>query len=98
MTVIVDSPEFAELIDPAATMTEIGSGYQFSEGPVWNVREQALVLQRHPRRRPLALDRGDRDGAASPGRRSRATAWPSTLDGSLLVCEQVIELRVADPS
>ena len=63
MTVIVDSPEFAELIDPAATMTEIGSGYQFSEGPAWDVARPGARVQRHPGRCPLALDPGHRDGA-----------------------------------
>ena len=87
MTVIVDSPEFAELIDPAATMTEIGSGYQFSEGPAWDVRDQALVFSDIPgdARWRWTLDTG-----------MVRVAWPTLkgnglafdLDGSLLVCEQ----------
>ena len=48
VTIIVDSPEFAELVDPDAQMTEIGSGYQFSEGPVWDVRDEALVFSDIP--------------------------------------------------
>ncbi len=87
MTVIVDSPEFAELIDPAATMTEIGSGYQFSEGPAWDVRDQALVFSDIP---------GDARWRWTPETGMVRVAWPTLkgnglafdLDGSLLVCEQ----------
>jgi gluconolactonase len=87
VTVIVDSPELAELIDPAATMTEIGSGYQFSEGPAWDVRHQALVFSDIP---------GDARWRWTPETGMVRVAWPTLkgnglafdLDGSLLVCEQ----------
>ena len=88
MTVIVDSPEFAELIDPAAQMSEIGSGYEFSEGPVWDMREGALLFSDIP---------GDARWRWTPETGMVRVAWPTfkgnglafDLDGSLLVCEQV---------
>ena len=46
------------LIDPAAEPHCSGAGYEFTEGPVWSARESRLYFQRHPRRHPLALDRG----------------------------------------
>ncbi len=64
--VIVDDPVFDQLIDPGAEMVQIGAGYQFSEGPVWNHPRAGSLLQRHPRRRPLALD-GDRRHGAGGG-------------------------------
>jgi gluconolactonase len=89
VTVIVDLPEFAELIDADAEMTEIGSGYQFSEGPVWDHREQALYFSDIP---------GDARWRWTPETGIERVAWPTLkgnglafdLDGSLLVCEQTI--------
>jgi gluconolactonase len=88
MTVVVDSPEFAELVDPGATMTEIGSGYEFSEGPVWDVREQALLFSDIP---------GEARWRWTPADGMVRVAWPTfkgnglafDLEGNLLVCEQV---------
>src|SRR5688572_5352773 len=44
----LDSPGFAELIDPDAELTLLGSGYEFTEGPVWNPREQCLYFSDIP--------------------------------------------------
>jgi len=38
----------AELIDLDAERTELGSGYEFTEGPAWSVREQALIFSDIP--------------------------------------------------
>ena len=75
--VIVDDPVFEQLIDPGAELVKIGEGYQFSEGPVWNQREQALYFSDIP---------GDARWrwTATAGwswrrhRPSRATGWRST--------------------
>jgi gluconolactonase len=88
MTVIVDAPEFAELVDPDAPLTEIGSGYEFSEGPVWDMREGVLLFSDIP---------GDARWRWTPETGMVRVAWPTfkgnglafDLDGSLLVCEQV---------
>jgi gluconolactonase len=88
MTVVVDSPEFAELVDPGAQLAEIGSGYQFSEGPVWDVRESALLFSDIP---------GDARWRWTAATGMARVAWPTfkgnglafDLEGNLLVCEQV---------
>jgi gluconolactonase len=88
VTIIVESPEFAELVDPDVRMTEIGAGYQFSEGPVWDVRDKALLFSDIP---------GDARWRWTPERGMERVAWPTLkgnglafdLDGSLLVCEQL---------
>jgi gluconolactonase len=39
---------FADLIDPEAEMVKIGSGYEFSEGPVWVAAENCLLFSDIP--------------------------------------------------
>jgi gluconolactonase len=49
MTVVeADRPEFGKLVSPDAALTKIGEGYEFSEGPVWSVAEQALYFSDIP--------------------------------------------------
>ena len=88
MSVIVDDPVFEQLIDPAAELVKIGEGYQFSEGPVWNEREQALYFSDIPgdaRWRWTATN--GMELVATPTFKGNGLAYD--IDGSLLVCEQV---------
>jgi gluconolactonase len=88
MIVEVDSPAFAELIDPAAELTLLGSGYEFSEGPVWNPREQALYFSDIPGdARWRWTEQAGMALAATPTFKGNGLAYD--VDGSLLVCEQV---------
>jgi gluconolactonase len=88
MIVEIDSPTFADLIDPNAELVQLGSGYQFTEGPVWNPREQAMYFSDIP---------GDARWKWTAARGMERDAWPTfkgngmayDVDGSLLVCEQV---------
>ena len=88
MTVGLDAPEFEQLIDPAAGLTLLGTGYEFTEGPVWNGREQALYFSDIP---------GDARWKWTTSSGMERVAWPTfkgngmayDVDGSLLVCEQV---------
>ena len=63
-------PQFGDLIDPEAPVSQIGTGFAFTEGPIWSPREQALYFQRHARRRAPPLERGrweaSRRSAAPP--------------------------------
>ena len=87
-SVIVDDPAFDQLIERDAELVKIGEGYQFSEGPVWNQREQALYFSDIP---GDARWRWTADGgmqlAAAPTFKGNGLAFD--VDGSLLVCEQV---------
>src|SRR5687767_6429803 len=88
VNVTVDDPVFEELIDSAAVLVNIGQGYQFSEGPVWNQHEHALYCSDIPgdaRWRWTAA--GGMALAASPTFKGNGLAFD--IDGSLLVCEQV---------
>ena len=79
MTVVrPDVPEFEALVSPDAELTQIGSGYVFSEGPVWSVAEQALYFSDIPGDKRFKWTRSRRAWSWSCTRRSRATAWRST--------------------
>ena len=64
MTVVQpDTPEFLQLVDPEATLTEIGSGYVFTEGPAWSVAEQCLYFSDIPGDKRFRWSRVDGHGA-----------------------------------
>jgi len=49
MTVVQpDTPDFLQLVDADAALTQIGSGYVFTEGPAWSVAEQSLYFSDIP--------------------------------------------------
>jgi hypothetical protein len=43
MTTLI-APSFEKLIVPGAKIDPIASGFEFTEGPVWNSEKQNLVL------------------------------------------------------
>jgi gluconolactonase len=88
MIVDVDAPAFEELIDPAAELVEIGSGYQFTEGPVWNPSDQSLYFSDIPGdARWRWNEAAGMELVAMPTFKGNGMAYD--VDGSLLVCEQV---------
>jgi gluconolactonase len=84
----VSSAALDELIDPDARLTLLASGYEFTEGPVWNVDEQALYFSDIPgdARWRWTEERGA-ELVAKPTFKGNGMAYD--LDGSLLCCEQV---------
>ena len=88
MTVEADVSVFESLIDPSATLTRIGSGYQFSEGPVWSPREAALYFSDIPsdNRWRWSAERG-MELAAHPA--FKANGLVLDAHGSLVACEQI---------
>lgn len=88
MVVEVDTAEFAELIDPNAELVFLGDGYQFTEGPVWNAREQAMYFSDIPGdARWKWTEANGMELVAEPTFKGNGMAYD--VDGSLLVCEQV---------
>jgi gluconolactonase len=79
---------FEELIDPHAQLRLIGSGYEFTEGPVWVPHENALLFSDIP---------GDVRWRWTEARGMEVDLAPTFKgngmcldnDGHLLVCEQV---------
>jgi len=79
---------FEELFDPTETLTCLGTGYEFTEGPVWVPAEQALYFSDIPgdaRWRWTAS--GGMELAARPTFKGNGMALDN--DGNILVCEQV---------
>ena len=83
----------ASLIDPGARLSCLGSGYQFTEGPVWSAAEQALYFSDIP---------GDTRWRWTQARRMEIALRPTfkangmalDLDGNLIVCESVTSCLV----
>lgn len=79
-------PRFADLIDPYAPVTRLGTGYIFTEGPIWHPSERHLLFSDMPgdvRRRWTS------DGAVREVQRQSNKGNGMTYDAdlNLLVCE-----------
>jgi gluconolactonase len=84
----VEAPAFAELVDPDAQLTRIGSGYQFSEGPVWSPREQCLYFSDIPGDARWRWT--EADGMTLHARPTfKGNGLALDAEGNILSCEQV---------
>jgi gluconolactonase len=82
------TPAFDALIDPAAELRCLGEGYEFTEGPVWSVRERCLYFSDIPGDvRWRWTEAGGMEVAETPTFKGNGMAFDG--DGHLLVCEQV---------
>ena len=80
--------DLASLIDPDAPLTRIGSGYQFTEGPVWVPAESCLLFSDIPGDARWRWTRADgMELDLFPTFKGNGMALDN--DGHLLVCEQV---------
>jgi gluconolactonase len=85
--------DLATLIDPAARLEQIGSGYEFTEGPVWDRWRNCLLFSDIPgdarwrwtRAEGMQLD-------LAPTFKGNGMAFDN--DGHLLVCEQSVSCLV----
>jgi gluconolactonase len=78
----------ADLIDPAATLTKIGEGYQFTEGPVWDRWRNCLLFSDIPGDARWRWTRaGGMELDLAPTFKANGMCFDN--DGHLLVCEQV---------
>jgi gluconolactonase len=86
MTTVTNTDRFYELVSTGARLERLGTGFTFTEGPVWNHRGKFLLFSDMPadvRRRWDA-----RDGVREVARPSnKANGMTYEADGSLLVCE-----------
>ena len=76
------------LVDPAAAVSRIGAGYEFTEGPVWDAARGCLLFHDIPgdvRWRYTETDGMRLDLTPT----FKGNGMAIDLDGSLLVCEQV---------
>ena len=81
----------AELIDPDSTLTRLGGGFGFTEGPVWVAADDCLLFSDIPgdARWRWTAERG-MELVARPT--FKANGMCLDVDGNLLVCEHVSRL------
>ena len=95
MSVVVKSDELRELVDPGAEVEQIGTGFIFTEGPVWNAAGELLLFSDMPgdvRRRWSEAD-GVRE-VMRPANKCNGMVYDA--DGNLLVCEHATSTLVRE--
>jgi gluconolactonase len=87
MAVQAHTPEFLELVAQDAEVEQLGTGYVFTEGPLWHP-DGYLLFSDMPgdTRRRWTEDEGVTE-VAKPSNKGNGMTWD--LDGRLLVCEHV---------
>jgi gluconolactonase len=87
MAVQVNSPAFLELVDEDAELERLGTGFTFTEGPIWNP-DGFLLFSDMPGdvRRRWDPDSGVSE-VANPSNKGNGMTFD--LDGKLIVCEHV---------
>src|ERR671913_426026 len=84
----VERDDFASLVSPDAELTKLAEGYVFTEGPVWNVAEQALYYSDIPDdRRFKWTQSGGAELVEYPTFKGNGMAYD--IEGRLIVCEHV---------
>lgn len=88
MAVQVKSPTLESLIDPAAQLTRLAGGFDFTEGPVWNPAEAALYFSDIPAdTRYRWTEAGGTEAVMRPAFKGNGMVYDA--DGNLIVCEHV---------
>ena len=86
MTVVVKSDELLELVDEGAELKRLGTGFTFTEGPIWNAEGEFLLFSDMPgdvRRRW-----SEADGVSEVMRpANKCNGMVYDAQGRLLVCE-----------
>lgn len=87
MTLQVKDPALLELVDEHAELERLGTGYMFTEGPLWHP-DGYLLFSDMPGdvRRRWDPDAGVTE-VANPSNKSNGMTWDN--DGRLIVCEHV---------
>jgi gluconolactonase len=86
MTLYARSAAFWELVDPTATLRQIGSGFTFTEGPMWHPLQHYLVFSDMPGdvRRSWDPQTGVRE-VKRPANKCNGMTYDGDLN--LIVCE-----------
>jgi len=85
MSVEILDPSFARLVDADAAVTQVGSGFVFTEGPVWHPRDKYLLFSDIP---PSIRYRWDANGtreSLNPSNKGNGLTYDRDLN--LIVCE-----------
>jgi gluconolactonase len=89
------SPGFEDLIDPDAPVTRIGTGFKFTEGPIWHPRDRHLLFSDMPGdvRRRWDPERGVVE-AKRPSNKGNGMTYDADLN--LIVCEHATSSLVRE--
>jgi gluconolactonase len=95
MAVQVKSPKLLDLVDEGAEVERLGTGFTFTEGPIWNP-EGYLLFSDMPGDTRRRWD--DRDGVREVAKPSNKGNGMTLHEGRLIVCEHVTSSVVSmDP-
>src|SRR5438094_9652478 len=88
MAVDVKSEKLFDLVDRDARVEKLGTGFTFTEGPIWNKKGRFLLFSDMPGdiRRRWSEDEGV-DEVANPSNKGNGMTYDA--EGRLLVCEHV---------
>jgi len=78
-------PAFERLIDPQAAVTRAGTGFIFTEGPVWHPLDHYLLFSDMPGDVRRRLDRSGVREVARPSNKGNGMTYDAALN--LVVCE-----------
>ena len=95
MSHMVFKPEFEKLVDPHRPVSQIGTGFTFTEGPVWHPKEEFLLFSDIPESVRRRWDQ--RDGVREvlrPTNMSNGMTFDSRLN--LLVCEHATSMLIRE--
>jgi gluconolactonase len=95
MSVVVKSDELRELVDPDGEVQELGSGFKFTEGPVWNAAGEFLLFSDMPGNVRRRWNEADGVSAVMrPANQCNGMVYDSA--GNLLVCEHTTSTLVRE--
>ncbi len=95
MTHTMLRPEFAELIDAEAPVSQIGIGFTFTEGPIWHPRDHYLLFSDMP---ADVRRRWDATGGIVEVRRpaNKCNGMTYDADLNLIVCEHATSMLIRE--
>lgn len=86
---IVKDERFYEFIDKEVVVEKVASGYRFTEGPVYNYKENYLLFSDIPANTIYRLKNGNSSVFKKPSQNSNGLTYAP--DGLLVVCEQFLK-------
>ena len=87
-------PSFAELVDLWAAMRQLGTGFEFTEGPVWHPKEHFLLFSDMPGDVRRRWDRGGIREVMRPANKCNGMTYDADLN--LIVCEHATSTLVRE--
>ena len=94
MSVSVKSDALRELVDEDAEVEKVGTGFTFTEGPIWNAVEQCLFFSDMPGDvRRCWTEEGIRE-VMNPSNKCNGLTYDA--EGNLLVCEHITSSLVRE--